>query len=292
MKLIDPSYEILEQEPGIEGMFKQIERAGRTCYKSEDKITADSARDFVERMITSNHTAMLEHGTCYLYWRHEYSEDGKSIISSIDKGDPFDVYLNFMLNDHSVHTSNFDTHESFVTTNFRVVYDLLGKDWEKFLEHHMVDYDDRFIRRPTVKLTTSLHVYKDLTRHRKASFAIESTRFCNYSKAKFGNELTFVKPIWCDTDNNPTYLTFTETLEAIEKSYLSLINNGWQAQQAAEVLPQCVKSDVVITANINEWKHIFDLRAKGTTGAPHPEVKRIMEPIMHDFIDRSWIKDE
>ena len=75
MKLIDPSYEILEQEPGIEGMLKQIERAGRTCYKSEDKITANSAREFVQRMIDSKHTAMLEHGTCYLYWKHDYGED-------------------------------------------------------------------------------------------------------------------------------------------------------------------------------------------------------------------------
>lgn len=288
MKLIDPSYEILEQEPGIEGMFKQIERAGRTCYKSEDKITADSARDFVQRMIDSKHTAMLEHGTCYLYWKHDYGEDGQS---GVDMGDLFDVYFNFMLNDYTVHKTNFDTHESFVTTNFRVVVDLLGDDWEKFLEHHMVDYDDRFKRRVTVKMTTSLHVYKDLTRHRKASFAIESTRFCNYSKDKFGHEITFIKPVWTSDKDSATE-SFTANLENVEQTYFHLIECGWQAQQAAEVLPQCVKADVIMTATVSEWDYIFDLRARGTTGAPHPEVKRIIEPIMHDFIERSWIKDK
>ena len=288
MKLIDPSYEILEQEPGIEGMLKQIERAGRTCYKSEDKITADSARDFVQRMIDSKHTAMLEHGTCYLYWKHDYGEDGQS---SVDMGDLFDVYFNFMLNDYTVHKTNFDTHESFVTTNFRVVVDLLGDDWEKFLEHHMVDYDDRFKRRVTVKMTTSLHVYKDLTRHRKASFAIESTRFCNYSKDKFGHEITFIKPVWTSDEDSATK-SFVANLENVEQTYFHLIECGWQAQQAAEVLPQCVKADVIMTATVSEWDYIFDLRARGTTGAPHPEVKRIIEPIMRDFIERSWIKDK
>ena len=291
MKLIDPSYEILEQEPGIEGMFKQIERAGRTCYKSEDKITADSAKEFVQRMINSKHTAMLEHGTCYLYWKHDYSEDGKSMISAIDGGDPFDVYLNFMLNDYTIHKTNFDTHESFVTTNFRVVVDILGDDWEKFLERHMVDYDDRFERRVTVKMTTSLHVYKDLTRHRKASFAIESTRFCNYSKDKFGHEITFIKPVWTSDKDSATE-SFVANLENVEQTYFYLIECGWQAQQAAEVLPQCVKADVIMTATTSEWDYIFDLRARGTTGAPHPEVERIMAPIMHDFIERSWIKDK
>lgn len=317
MKLIDPSYEILEQEPGIEGMFKQIERAGRTCYKSEDKITADSAREFVQRMIDSKHTAMLEHGTCYLYWKHDYGEDGQS---GVDMGDLFDVYFNFMLNDYTVHKTNFDTHESFVTTNFRVVVDLLGDDWEKFLERHMVDYDDRFERRVTVKMTTSLHVYKDLTRHRKASFAIESTRFCNYSKDKFGNELTFIKPVWIKDyaiyflpfskggkgdysiihlkdknitdEENAVIHRFIEHLADVEREYVFYTTHGWQAQQAAEVLPQCVKADVIMTATVSEWDYIFDLRARGTTGAPHPEVKRIIEPIMHDFIERSWIKDK
>lgn len=288
MKLIDPSYEILEQEPGIEGMLKQIERAGRTCYKSEDKITANSAREFVQRMIDSKHTAMLEHGTCYLYWKHDYGEDGQS---GVDMGDFFDAYLNFMLNDYTVHKTNFDTHESFVTTNFRVVVDILGDDWEKFLEYHMVDYDDRFERRVTVKMTTSLHAYKDLTRHRKASFAIESTRFCNYSKDKFGHEITFIKPVWTSDEDSATK-SFVANLENVEQTYFHLIEYGWQTQQAAEVLPQCVKADVIMTATVSEWDYIFDLRARGTTGAPHPEVKRIIEPIMHDFIERSWIKDK
>ena len=95
MKYTNASYEIWEQEPGIQGIFKQIERAGRICYKSEDNITEDSAEPFVQRMIDSKHTAMLEHGTVYLYVKHD-EQDG------VDMGDPYDISLNLILNRFTV----------------------------------------------------------------------------------------------------------------------------------------------------------------------------------------------
>lgn len=275
MKLLNPSYTILEQQEGLEGIYKQIELAGRTCYKSEDKITDKSAEEFVQRMIDSGHTAMLEHGTVYLYIKH----DGKP------ENDPYEITLDTLFCKYERHNTNYDTHETFFTTNLRWLIEKYPENWKKIYEFYGRTPDDRWPMRRTVKLTTSLHVYKDVTRHRTMSFAIESTRFCNYSKGKFENELAFIKPVWESSDNP----LFVEHLHNVEKTYMDLIEQGWQAQQAAEVLPQCIKADVVITGFEDDWKHIFDLRALGTTGAPHPEVKRIFEPIMQDFIERKWV---
>ena len=275
MKLIDPSYTILEQQEGLAGIYKQIELAGRTCYKSEDKITDDSAEAFVQRMIDSGHTAMLEHGTVYLYFKH----------SGNVEDDPYQILFDTLFCKYGKWNTNYNTHETFFTTNLRWLIEKYPENWKEIYAFYGRTPDDRWPMRRTVKLTTSLHVYKDITRHRTMSFAIESTRFCNYSKGKFGGELTFIKPVWEDADTN----AFIGALDVIEESYLRLIEEGWQAQQAAEILPQCVKADVVITGFEDDWKHIFNLRALGTTGAPHPEVKRIFEPIMNDFIQRKWV---
>lgn len=280
MRLIDPSYEILEQQDGLQGVYKQIELAGRTCYKSEDKITDESAEKFVQRMIDSGHTAMLEHGTVYFYIKRE--EDG-----GINPNDPFEIDFDTIFCKYGQHKTNFETHETFFTTNLRWLVEQYPNDWKKIYKYYARTPDERWPKRRTVKLTTSLHVYKDLTRHRKASFAIESTRYCNYSKGKFGSELTFIRPCW-DIGGSGMFTL----LEEIEETYLSMISeHNWQAQQAAEILPQCVKADVIITAFDDDWEHMFNLRAKGTTGKPHPEVQRIMIPLMNEFISRKYIDD-
>lgn len=295
MKLIDPSYEIVNQKSGtLEDIYKHIEYCGRTCYKSEDKITEDSAEGFVQRMIDNNHTAMLEHGTVYLYIKHD--EYG------INAGDPYNISLDLLFSKYTKHKTNYDTHESWYTTNLRWLVEqypekngnqMMSFSWKDVIKQYGCEPTEHHPKRRTVKLVTSLHVYKDLTRHRTMSYAIESTRYCNYSKGKFGSELTFIRPIW----SNPSEtLTKTPDPDAIfesyciraEKAYLDLVALGWQAQQAAEVLPQCIKGDVIITGFEDDWDHIFDLRALGTTGAPHPEVKRIIEPIMNDFYEKGW----
>lgn len=298
MKLINPSYEILEQESGLTGIYKQIELAGRTCYKSLDKITEDSAEGFVQRMIDNNHTAMLEHGTVYLYIKHEeYKEDG------IDMGDPYNIAFDLILSPYVKNKSNFDTHESWYTTNLRWLVEKYPDNWKEIYKCYGCESTENHPKRHTVRITTSLHVYKDLTRHRTMSFAIESTRYCNYSKGKFGSELTFIIPIWCDKkeiDNYGKYhvvdraktleSAFVSTLNKIENEYIYLIKHGWQAQQSAEVLPQCVKGDVIITGFEDDWDHVFDLRSLGTTGKPHPEVERIITPIMKEFYERGYTK--
>lgn len=283
MKLIDPSYEILEQQDCLNGVYKQIELAGRTCYKSEDKITDESAESFVQRMIDSGHTAMLEHGTVYFYIKRE--ENG-----GINPNDPFDIDFDTIFCKYGQHKTNFDTHETFFTTNLRWLVEKYPENWKEIYKYYARTPDERWPKRHTVKLTTSLHVYKDLTRHRTMSFAIESTRFCNYSKGKFGSELTFIKPCWCEDHDTDTEL-FYSCLRNIEERYLNLINNyNWQAQQAAELLPQCIKADVVITGFESDWDYIFNLRSIGATGKPHPEVERIITPIFKEFQQNGYTK--
>lgn len=283
MKLIDPSYEILEQQDGLNGVYKQIELAGRTCYKSEDKITDESAESFVQRMIDSGHTAMLEHGTVYFYIKRE--ENG-----GINPNDPFDIDFDTIFCKYGQHKTNFDTHETFFTTNLRWLVEKYPENWKEIYKYYARTPDERWPKRHTVKLTTSLHFYKDLTRHRTMSFAIESTRFCNYSKGKFGSELTFIKPCWCEDHDTDTEL-FYSCLRNIEERYLNLINNyNWQAQQAAEILPQCIKADVVITGFESDWDHVFNLRSIGATGKPHPEVERIITPIFKEFQRNGYTK--
>lgn len=278
MNLINPSYEIIEQQGyDLNSIYKHIELCGRTCYKSEDKITEDSAEGFVKRMIDSNHTAMLEHGTVYLKINDEDYDEFSSYCPDVIK---YNCNKYTKVN-HVVDEDGVLVH--YVTTNLRVIVENKWWDDMKYLceptEHHY--------KRHTVRLTTSIHVYKDLTRHRTMSFAIESTRYCNYTKGKFGGDLTFIDPVW-KKDNHGAYEQFISALHYANTYYKFLVQAGWKAEQAAEVLPQCTKADVIITGFENDWDHIFNLRALGTTGAPHPEVKRIIEPIMKDFYEREW----
>ena len=280
MKLVDQSVERLVQTSGLEGIYKQIELAGRTCYKSEDKITEDSAESFVQRMIDSGHTAMLEHGTVYMYLKHDM-KDG------VDMGDPYDISLDMILCKYGQHNSDFDTHEVFFTTNLRWLVERYPEDWKSIYEYYGCEPTDKHPKRVSFKCTTCIHVYKDLTRHRTMSFAIESTRFCNYSKGKFGSELTFINPVWCG-DGVGEFIPdtkFLSCLQNIQTTYRSLIEQGWKAEQAAEVLPQCTKADMVITGFESDWEHLFDLRYRGTTGNPHPLVKDLATKI-HDLYEQ------
>lgn len=135
------------------------------------------------------------------------------------------------------------------------------------------------------------------------SFAQESTRYCNYSKNKFGGDITFIIPSWIDieegnvnTDSfgcpiNPKEKTcdFLSGLGASERSYFRLINRGWKPQQARQVLPNALKTELVMTGFVSDWQHFFDLRARSTTGAPHPDAKALAEPLMHEFINRNYL---
>lgn len=116
--------------------------------------------------------------------------------------------------------------------------------------------------------------------------------YCNYSKDKFGNEITFIHPCWIE-DNQDTYdrWCFYESLSKAEEVYFRLLKHGWTPQQARAVLPNSLKTELVVTGFASDWEHFFDLRARGTTGAPHPQAKELAEPLMKEFIARKYINN-
>ena len=257
MKLIKPKAELLLQQPGLEGVYKQIELAGRTCYKSTDKITEDSAKPFVDRMINSKHTAMLEHGTVYLKFKMDHEG-----IERCDKYYHTEPYSRCH-DDHKFY---------YITTNLRV---LVENGWLDDLKY-ICEPTEYHEKRYTFRLTTSIGVTRELNRHRVNSIAEQSTRYCNYSKDKFGNEVTFCLPSWVSspeyTEMNSDERIFFRSCEHAEFDYLRLISKGWQPQQAREVLPLCTATEIIHTAFVSDWKHFVDLRYFGKTGAPHPNM--------------------
>lgn len=270
MKLIESKAELLPWEPGIEGVYKAIERAGRTCYKSEDKITDSSAKGFVDRMVASKHTAMLEHGSVYLKW---YSPG----IYDRVKGHTVYDYV------HNPYTKNFEclTKDSIIqealeyriTTNYRV---LIENNWLDDLQY-MCDPTEYHELRYSFKFTCSRAIANELIRHRTFSFAQESQRYCNYSKDKFGNEVTFIKPSWEKGAAFDAHFHFYNSLFASQVAYFDLLDNGATPQQARDVLPNATKTEIVMTGFASDWRYLFDLRLFGKTGAPHPDMVDLME---------------
>lgn len=194
MKIIEQSHEILHMD-GLD----LIERAGRTCYKSEEKITEDSAPRFAQMLIKRGHEAMIEHGSA------------------------------------------------------------------------------------TVKFITNRGVTHELVRHRVASFGQESTRYVNYG----GKDMEFIRPVWCrglEGCANTGYChAWEQAMSYAEIAYRDLLDLGWRPEQAREVLPNSLKTEIVVTANYREWRHIFKLRAIGTTGKPHPQMQALMLPVLEEF---------
>lgn len=197
MKIISPSHEILYLPDG-EDVLKRIELAGRTCYKSENRITKVSAADFVKRIIDSGHHSVIEH-------------------------------VNI-----------------------------------------------------TVRFICDRGVTHELVRHRLASYSQESTRYANYSKEKFGREITVIKPLFWKEDSEE-YPEWLSAMEQAEKSYMRLIDLDASPEQARSVLPNSLKTEIVITCNIREWRHIFRLRCSRSA---HPQMREIMLPLLREFHDK------
>jgi len=281
MKFVKPSVEYIPQENGLDGMYKQIERCGRVCYKSEDKITDSSSKGFVERMIKSNHTAMLEHGTVYLampletilpieangwgkYYHNPYSKSG--VVCEVNGGKAVAV-----------------------TTNYRV---LVENGWLDDLQF-LCEPTEYHTKRYTMKFITDRGVSHELVRHKVFSFAQESQRYCNYSKDKFNHKITFIEPSWnmllsgvyngideFDGDY------FNHALRDTEKYYFKLLDLGWTPQQARSVLPNATKTEIVMTGFEDDWECFFDLRLRGTTGKPHPDMQHLAQLAWNEFKDK------
>ena len=304
MKLIKPSFKIWNQPAGLEGVYKQIEKVGRVCYKSEDKMTEDSAKPFVERMTKLGHGAMLEHGTVYL----KVTNKGLS-LDNYDKNQVENKYISnpyskVIFGKYPKYNSYEEklevTQEVYITTNYRV---LVENGWLDDLQY-ICEPTEFHAKRITVHFVCDRGVSHEFVRHRVMSFAQESTRYCNYSKDKFGNEITFIKPCFLDDsklalygpyhtvirDKSPESI-FIASLNNAEKDYIDLIDLGWKPQEARAVLPNALKTELVVTGFVSDWNHFFDLRARGTTGAPHPQAKELAEPLMKEFIARKYINN-
>ena len=284
MKLVKPQWEIWEQEPGIQGIYKAIERTGRVCYRSEDKITEDSAKPFVDRMIASGHGAVLEHGTVYLAIPYDYVDVSCKLEIPIVS----DIVEKYKKNPHTEWHMRDDgfSRLAFITTNYRV---LVENDWLDDLKY-LCEPTEYHAKRITVHFVCDRGVSHEFVRHRVFSFAQESTRYCNYSKDKFSNEVTFIQPCWTLAPIVPEDFRgehFLDALENAEKEYLYLIENGWKPQQARAVLPNALKTELVMTGFVSDWRHFFELR---TPVNAHPQARELAIPLREEFIKRGLIK--
>lgn len=190
MKIIEPRIEV--EKFDATKIMKRLERACRTCYRSEENITNESYKTLLKNCINRGHESILEH--------------------------------------------------------------------EKI----------------TIRMICDVGVYKDLTRHRLASFSIESTRYCNYGKDKFDNELKFIKPCNISKDSS-LYSHWENTMKVIEEEYIAMSNEGAKVDQLRMLLPHSTAAEVTMTANIREWKHIFSLR---TTNHAHPAIQQLLIPLL------------
>lgn len=197
MKILNAGYEFITPIDG-NVILKRIEQAGRVCYKSEDKITDESAVKFAQNIIKRGHEAVLEH--C-----------------------------------------------SF-----------------------------------TVKFIVDRGVSHEIVRHRVASYCQESTRYCNYSKDKFGNEITVIKPCFWDESSN-LYTDWKSAMRMAESHYFALLEQGATPQEARAVLPNSLKTEVVMTANIREWRHFLKLR---TSSAAHPQIREVAIPLLKELQEK------
>lgn len=301
MRLIKPSFEIIEQKPGIDGLLQHIERCGRTCYKSEDKITEDSAEKFVNMLVNRGHTAMVEHGTVYL--KYDIIEHGSM---NLPNKYHFNKYSVVTVGNEPLHgyetpeyKEKFDGHTyAYITTNYRV---LLQNDWLDDLKYQC-EPTEHHVKRITVKFTCDRGVSHEFVRHRVFSFAQESTRYCNYSKDKFGKECTFIIPCWLGLPegsvSSPEIPIFRErhgnvvgiflnNLYWAEANYFDLLEQGWIAQQARAVLPNSLKTELIMTGTIEQWEGFFKLRDANDA---HPQARELAAPLHEEFIRRGLLQ--
>ena len=268
MKLIKQSFEFINQTDfSLVGIKKHIERCARVSYKSEDKITDTSYEKFVNMLESRGHDRPLEFGTVYLTLR----------------GDDTDALLNIFIYAENPWTKirkqvikaeydpNIRVVLNYVTTNYRVIVENHLEEDLKYLceptEYHYKRY--------TAHMILDRGVMDEFRTHVGLSHLAESTRYCNYSKDKFGNELTFIQPCWDIRGSN--YIDF---LQHAEWGYFRMLKNGWTPQQARSVLPLGIKSELISCGFKDAWENFFKRR-----DAPdaHPMAQEIANPMHKEF---------
>ena len=307
MIAIKPFAEIMDVDFGVD-VLKKIEFVGRTCYKSTDKITDESAPKFVSNLIKRGHEAMVEHASFCFEIDYGVYLNMKSVIHMLSVEHNFKSFMRITMGERilmsgnvrawrdlfkhmSAHTGIYDYFESFIKENpvlfpeyqnevfattivgsIRPVYVDDLKTEDEFLTHCDV----------TVRFVVDRGVSHELVRHRPASFAQESTRYCNYSQDKFGGQITFIIPEFFPY-GSPEWKLWKDSVTRSETDYLALMDMGVTPEKARAVLPNSLKTEVIMTANCAEWKHFFSLRACNATGKAHPQMLEVTQPMLDDF---------
>ena len=289
MKLIKQSFEFINQTDfSLVGIKKHIERCARVSYKSEDKITDTSYEKFVNMLESRGHDRPLEFGTVYLDIPTKNIERGAEYIYAVGK---------YSLNPWSIKEEVKD--HAYISTNYRVIKD---NHWEDDLQY-LCEPTEYHHKRYTVHMILDRGVMDEFRTHVGLSHLAESTRYCNYSKDKFNNEIAFIIPDWVDSIKEGTYTKdyefppmwghdnwmdsewFYAMCEA-EKTYLTMTREYLTPQQAREVLPLSVKSELISCGFKEAWENFFYRR-----DAPdaHPMAQEIAKPMHKEFIERGFI---
>lgn len=317
MRFVDSGFEIINQEPGMDGLFKHIEKAGRVAYKSEDRITDNSAEKFVKMLAKNAHGSVLEHGTVYLYYEWDFDGDPEIDIEFYESN-PYSKVVRILTKD--------GIDKIYITTNYRVIVQNHFEDDLQYMCEPTKFHEKRY----TVKFITSIGITREIIRHRKFTITNESTRYVNYSKGKFGSELTFVIPQWIynvqaekasyrdgligESNNwlmslhgeelvnqltceDRAVAAWVDNLERCEKDYMYLLSGEdaykLKPEEARGILPMDTKSEIVITAFKEDWIHFFNLRSYiAMTGRPHPDIMILANKLLFEFEERKYINHE
>ena len=282
MKLINQSFEILEQKDfTITGIKKFIERCGRVCYKSEDRITDDSYEKFVNMLEKRDHARPLEFGTVHLQM---YISDFHKLRDTL--------CINNMWNDQWI-KYHYAGNLTYVTTNYRY-YLAIIKVFPSAEKDFVPQDDELYPKRYTVHFITSRGIMDEFRTHVGLSHLAESSRYCSYDKNRFGNELTSIIPNWVNTNypnkeqEGPSVASIewsTAMLDA-EASYMNLIKMGCTAQEAREVLPLAVKSELISCGFEDAWSNFFYRRCAKDA---HPMAREIATKVRDKFKELNYV---
>lgn len=295
MKLIKQSFEFINQTDfSLVGIKKHIERCARVSYKSEDKITDTSYEKFVNMLESRGHDRPLEFGTVYLS-RTSQKEDN---MEWLDKY-AYNPWSKFSFGNGSTRINGELRNTVYVTTNYRVIKE---HHWEDDLQY-LCEPTEYHYKRYTIHMILDRGVMDEFRTHVGLSHLAESTRYCNYSKDKFGNEITFIKPCWCNIPEGdygtPDYIPdrlprigatesgLIDAFQYAEYYYFFLLSEGWTPQQARSVLPLSIKSELISCGFEDVWTNFFYRR-----DAPdaHPMAQEIAKPMHQKFIELTEMK--
>ena len=296
MKLIKQSFEFINQTDfSLVGIKKHIEKCARVSYKSEDKITDTSYEKFVNMLESRGHDRPLEFGTVYLS-RTSQKEDN---MEWLDKY-AYNPWSKFSFGNGSTRINGELRNTVYVTTNYRVIKE---HHWEDDLQY-LCEPTEYHHKRYTVHMILDRGVMDEFRTHVGLSHLAESTRYCRYSKDKFGREVTFIEPCWEiktanevitpeGTHMSSDSLEFLIALNEAEDHYLSLLAKGWTPQQARSVLPLGIKSELISCGFKDAWTNFMRRRSPkyGDPGA-HPMAAEIADKLCEEFLKRGFIDEK